>query len=78
MNKNIKKLAILALAGLTLCGTAVAAPHGHGRRGPRCAPIHHRAPQPPRHHHHHHDTGLVLGATVIGGIIGGIVGAICD
>ena len=39
MNKNIKKLAILALAGLTLCGTAVAAPHrgrgpaGHGGRG---------------------------------------------
>lgn len=77
MNNNIKKLAILALAGLTLCGTAMAAPH-HSRRGPRRAPIHHRAPQPRHHHHHHHDAGLVLGATVIGGIIGGIVGAICD
>ena len=29
MNKNIKKLAVMTLAGLTLCGTAVAAPHGN-------------------------------------------------
>ena len=32
MNKNIKKLAVMTLAGLTLCGTAVAAPHGNARK----------------------------------------------
>ena len=77
MNKNIKKLVVMALAGLTLCGTAMAAPHGH-RPPPPPAPMHHRAPAPVHHVHHHHGPGLVtLGATVVGGIVGGIIGAVC-
>ena len=49
MNKNIKKLAVMTLAGLTLCGTAVAAPHGGRGGAPRPAPTHHRTPAPMVH-----------------------------
>ena len=79
MNKNIKKLAVTTLAGLTLCGTAVAAPHGGHGGTPRPAPMHHRAPAPRAHGGHHggnHAGGwIALGAAAIGGLVGGIIGA---
>ena len=81
MNKTLKKLTVVTLAGLTLCGTAFAAPRGgHGKgHPPRPAPRHHHpAPKPHRHHHHgghHHGNGWVtLGAAVVGGLVGGLVG----
>ena len=85
MNKTIKTMAVAALACVTLCGTAMAAPH-HGR-GPKPAPVHHRAPAhhhhhgcwvpppppppPPVVHVHHGGNGLaVLGGAIVGGIVG--------
>ena len=77
-------MAIAALACVTLCGTAMAAPH-HGR-APKRAPVHHRAPA---HHHHHgcwvppppkvvhvHHGGnglAVLGGAIVGGIVGAAI-----
>ena len=87
MNKTVKKLLVLTLAGLTLCTTAMAAPRGRKGPAPRPAPRHHApkhhpAPLPPKphgHHHHgghHHDKGWVtFGAAVVGGLVGGLVGA---
>ena len=85
MNKTLKKLTVLTLAGLTLCTTAMAAPHGGKCHAPKPAPRHHapkhRPAPPPRHHghhHHNHHTGkgwVTLGAAVVGGLVGGLVGA---
>ena len=85
MNKIIKTVAVMALACVTLCGTAMAAPRHHGGRGPKPAPVHHRAPAhhphahwapppPPVVHVHHGGNGLaVLGGAIVGGIVGALV-----
>ena len=78
MNKTAKKLTVVALAGLMLCGTAFAAPRGHGRgHHPKPAPRHHRPAPPHKHHGHHHHGGhhhgkgwVTLGAVVVGGLVG--------
>lgn len=63
------------LAGVALtCGTAVAASHHGGHRGPAPAPMHHSLP--PAHHVEHHHGGHHGGEGLIGGLIGGLVGGI--
>ena len=66
MNKFLKTIAIAAIACATLCGTALAAPHGGRGRGPNPAPRHHvvRHRTPPRrpvarHHNHHKPPRIV-------------------
>lgn len=44
MNKKIIKMAIAALACVTICGTTMAAPAPRGGKGP--APAHQKAPAP--------------------------------
>ena len=52
MNKTFKKLMVLALAGMTLCTTAVAAPRGNKGRAPNPAPRHQTVKNPPAPKHH--------------------------
>ena len=80
MNKNIRKLLVMGLAGITLCGTAMAAPSGGHGGAQHGAPVHHQAPKHHEAHHggHHHDHGggwLTLGAAAIGAVVGSIIGA---
>ena len=61
MNKTFKQLLVLALALVTVCGTALAAPCGGNAHAPRHAPKHQTAKRPPapkrpapkKHVHHH-------------------------
>ena len=52
MNKTLKQLMILVLAGVTLCGPVMAAPRGGKGRAPHPAPRHQTAKRPlaPKHH----------------------------
>ena len=52
MNKTLKKLMVLVLAGTTLCGPLMAAPHGGKGLAPKPAPRHQtvKRPQAPKHH----------------------------
>jgi hypothetical protein len=60
MNKTFKQLLVLILALVTVCGTALAAPHGGNARAPQHAPKHQAAKRPPapkkpalkKHAHH--------------------------
>lgn len=52
MNKTLKQLMVLALAGVTLCGPAMAAPRGGKARAPHPAPRHQTAKRPPTPKHH--------------------------
>lgn len=47
MNKTFKQLLVLTLALVTVCGTALAAPHGGNARAPQHAPKHQAAKRPP-------------------------------
>lgn len=92
MNKTFKKLMVLALAGVTLCGPVMAAPHGGKGRAPKPAPRHqtvkrpptqkHHAPKKqhhpaPKHHHVHHHGGHHNGWVTLGAaVIGGLVGGL--
>ena len=56
MNKTLKTLAIAGIASLALCGSAMAAPCGHGGRDRGPAPMHEQG----RGHHDngpHHERG---------------------
>ena len=52
MNKTLKKLMVLALAGTTLCAPVMAAPHGGKGRAPKPAPRHQTVKRPPAPKHH--------------------------
>ena len=53
MNKMIKTMAVAALAGVTICGTTLAAPAPRGGKGP--APAHQKAPAPKPAQKHGHE-----------------------
>lgn len=52
MNKTLKRLMVLALAGVTLCGPVTAAPRGGKGRAPQPAPRHQTAKRPPAPERH--------------------------
>ena len=52
MNKTLKQLMVLVLAGVTLCGPVMAAPRGGKGRAPHPAPRHQTAKRPPAPKHH--------------------------
>ena len=52
MNKTLKKLMVLVLAGATLCGPLMAAPRGGKGRAPKPAPRHQTVKRPPAPKHH--------------------------
>ena len=52
MNKTLKQLMVLVLAGVTLCGPVMAAPRGGKGRAPQPTPKHQTAKRPPAPKHH--------------------------
>ncbi len=82
MNKQLKRIAIAALACVMMNGVAMAAPARHYRH---VEPVrHHQKAPPPKHHvvrhvHHCNDGVVAFGAAAIGvAALVGIVNAICN